>query len=85
MKNSSGILLLSDKDVVQYENKPCIRCGKCVDVCPMDLMPATLSTQIENGDVSGARSRLYGLDVAFEEAIDGVWMAAADDAPDPAG
>ena len=48
MKNSSGILLLSEKDVTQYENKACIRCGKCVDVCPMDLMPATLSTQIEN-------------------------------------
>jgi len=48
MKNSSGILLLSHDDVKQYENKACIRCGKCVDTCPMDLMPATLSTQIEN-------------------------------------
>ena len=35
-----------------------------------------LSTQIEGGDVDGARSRLYGLDVAFEDAIEGVWMAA---------
>jgi electron transport complex protein RnfC len=48
MKNTSGILLLSKDDVKQYENKACIRCGKCVDTCPMDLMPATLSTQIEN-------------------------------------
>lgn len=48
MKNSSGILLLSKSDVKQYENRACIRCGKCVDVCPMELMPSTLSSQIEN-------------------------------------
>ena len=48
MKNSSGILLLPKDHVVQYKNQACIKCGKCVDVCPMDLMPNTLSVSIEN-------------------------------------
>ncbi len=48
MKNTSGILLLDRNEVTQYEANPCIRCGRCVDVCPMSLMAGTLSVQIEN-------------------------------------
>lgn len=48
MKSTSGILALGSEDIVQYENRPCIRCGKCVDVCPMELMPGPLSVYIEN-------------------------------------
>jgi len=36
-----------------------------------------LSTPIEGDDVAGARSRLQGLDVALEEALEGVWMLAS--------
>lgn len=48
MKGSSGILLLGPDEVSQYQSSPCIRCGRCVDACPMSLMPGTLSVQIEN-------------------------------------
>ena len=48
MKNSSGVLLLSKEDVTQFESEPCIRCGKCVDTCPMNLLPGTLSAAAEN-------------------------------------
>ena len=47
MKNASGLLLLTRAQVSQYTSGPCIRCGKCVDVCPMNLMPATMSVQAE--------------------------------------
>jgi H+/Na+-translocating ferredoxin:NAD+ oxidoreductase subunit C len=47
-KNTSGILLLSPDDVVQYKSEPCIRCGRCVDSCAMNLLPGTLSTLIES-------------------------------------
>ena len=48
MKNTSGILLLAASEVSQFTSHPCIRCGRCVDACPMALMPGTLSVQIEN-------------------------------------
>ncbi len=48
MKNTSGILLLDPKDVVQYDSTACIRCGRCLRACPMDLHPGPLSTLIES-------------------------------------
>ncbi len=48
MKSTSGILLLSPEEVFQYTSKACLRCGRCNDACPMQLMPGILSTQIEN-------------------------------------
>ncbi len=47
-KNTSGILLLSASEISQYQSKSCIRCGRCNDTCPMQLMPGILSVQIEN-------------------------------------
>lgn len=47
-KGTSGLLLLAAGEVSQFSSEPCIRCGRCVDVCPMSLMPGTLSVQIEN-------------------------------------
>ena len=48
MKNASGVLLLAKNEISQFSSNPCIRCGRCVDVCPMSLMPGTLSQQIES-------------------------------------
>ncbi len=48
MKNTSGILLLDQTDTVQFTSQPCIRCGKCIDNCPMDLLCGTISCFIEN-------------------------------------
>lgn len=43
MKGTSGILVLSDTQVQYVDEGPCIRCGRCVDVCPMGLMPTNLA------------------------------------------
>ena len=48
MKNTSGILLMGPDEVFQYTSRACIRCGRCNDACPMQLMPGILSAQIEN-------------------------------------
>ena len=48
MKNTSGILLISKDEVSQYSSEPCIRCGRCVEVCPMGILPATISQAVEN-------------------------------------
>lgn len=47
LKGTSGILFLRDS-IKSYSYGPCIRCGKCVSVCPMKLMPNFLSVYIEN-------------------------------------
>lgn len=49
-KGSSGILIMNMKDAKRSEAKSCVRCGKCVSVCPMGLEPYLLSVLAENGD-----------------------------------
>lgn len=43
-KGVSGILLFADKDSKRPAIDPCIRCGKCITVCPMGLEPYLLMT-----------------------------------------
>jgi len=49
VKGSSGILLIGGKEARRKEVKPCIRCTKCVNVCPMGLEPYLLMTLSERG------------------------------------
>lgn len=42
MKGTSGILVLTDREVTNREEYPCIRCLRCVDVCPVFLNPSRL-------------------------------------------
>ena len=42
-KGSSGILIMNEKEAKRAEPENCIRCGKCVGVCPMGLEPYLLS------------------------------------------
>ena len=39
VKGMSGILVLPEKQAHRQTVYPCIRCGKCVDACPMGLEP----------------------------------------------
>ncbi len=48
MKNTSGILLLAKDEVQQYESNPCIHCGRCVEACPMLMLPGSVSMAVEN-------------------------------------
>ena len=36
MKGSNGIIVV---DTDHTAEQPCIKCGRCVDVCPMELSP----------------------------------------------
>ena len=38
-KATGGILVLSKRDAVSDEEGPCIRCGKCIEACPIGLYP----------------------------------------------
>lgn len=43
VKGTSGILLMSQKESKRQHESNCIRCAKCVSVCPMGLEPVLLS------------------------------------------
>jgi electron transport complex protein RnfC len=64
-KGTSGILALPEGEIVHAEDfGPCIRCGRCLDVCPMGLMPMMLSIYAEKGQYEGAKE--YNLFDCFE-------------------
>ena len=43
IKGTSGILMLSEKDAQPRKVSNCIRCGKCMQACPMGLEPYLLN------------------------------------------
>lgn len=42
VKGTSGLLLLGEEEAVLPEESPCIRCGRCAQVCPIGLVPSVL-------------------------------------------
>lgn len=47
-KGTSGITILSRQDVKKATETACVRCGRCVDVCPMNLVPTKLAIAARN-------------------------------------
>ncbi|MCP4310447.1 MAG: electron transport complex subunit RsxC [Bacteroidetes bacterium] len=47
VKGSSGILLIPEGEAERKKSLPCIRCTRCVGVCPMGLEPYLLMTVSE--------------------------------------
>jgi len=43
IKGTSGILAFTEPETYGKDEGTCIKCSKCVDVCPMRLMPNALS------------------------------------------
>jgi len=47
LKGNNGVLALTENETVYAEPSNCIRCGKCVDVCPVGLVPTMISRLTE--------------------------------------
>lgn len=43
IKGTSGILILSEEEAKPGPVQPCIKCGKCLEVCPVNLQPLYIS------------------------------------------
>ena len=54
VKGTSCILALEDAG--EEQERPCIRCGLCVDHCPMGLVPTRLAKMVRAGDLDAAEA-----------------------------
>lgn len=48
-KRLSGLLFMAKSESIRKEAQNCIRCAKCIQVCPLGLEPYLLSKQAEKG------------------------------------
>ncbi len=48
-KGTSGITVLTHDDLRQAAETACVRCGRCVDVCPMELVPTRIALAARQG------------------------------------
>lgn len=60
VKGTSGILCL-DTSQMPAEETQCIRCGKCIDVCPMNIVPGALSHSAKKNNLDEFE-KLNGMD-----------------------
>ncbi|MFD2175213.1 electron transport complex subunit RsxC [Rhodobacter lacus] len=54
VKGSNGILALTRAETPGNEVMPCIRCGRCVQGCPVGLTPFDMNARIQADDLDGA-------------------------------
>ena len=63
-KGTSGLTVMTHDEVKTGEETNCVRCGKCVDVCPMRLVPTKIAMASRYQDI--ALSRRYNIMACFE-------------------
>lgn len=47
-KTSSALLCMSEDEVEKWKPTACIKCGKCLEVCPSRIMPSKLADHAEH-------------------------------------
>ena len=58
LKNNNAILAFDEKDARTPAPTPCINCGRCVDACPLNLMPNRMAKAYEQRNLE-ALKRLH--------------------------
>ena len=53
-KANNGVVVYSQREAVELEESPCIRCGRCIDACPIGLNPCKLKYLCDAGDMKRA-------------------------------
>ncbi len=57
-KGTSGVTVLTGEDVRKASETTCIRCGRCLDACPLRLVPTKMALAARAGNKEVAR-RFY--------------------------
>ena len=53
-KGTSGLTVMTRDEVRKAGETTCLRCGRCVDVCPLDLVPTKIALASRAGNVEVA-------------------------------
>ena len=56
IKGVNAVTILGRKNKFAVEDSRCLRCGKCIDACPMKLMPVLLYKALQSGEVEEMKS-----------------------------
>ena len=51
IKGVNAITMLGKKNRFSVEDSRCLRCGKCIDACPMKLMPVLMYKAMQSNDI----------------------------------
>ena len=51
IKGVNAITVLGKNNKYAEDDPHCLRCGKCIDACPMKLMPVLMYNALQSGDV----------------------------------
>jgi electron transport complex protein RnfC len=63
-KGTSGITVMTADEIAKADETNCVRCGRCVDVCPLNLVPTKLALASRN-NMPEVASR-YHINVCME-------------------
>ena len=63
-KTTSGVLFLTEEEIDSRAYSQCIRCGWCLDACPMGLQPNEIGVYVEAGRAQDTAK--FGLFECFE-------------------
>ena len=55
-KGTSGITVLARAEVQRRKETACIRCGRCIDHCPLNLTPTKIAHAVKFRDLELAQS-----------------------------
>lgn len=54
VKGTSGILALMERNAVIQKEYPCVKCARCIDACPIGLMPLKIVQAVKEDNLDAA-------------------------------
>lgn len=51
LKQNNAVLAFNEKDAVIQKTTDCIRCGRCVKACPLNLVPTSIANAVKRNDI----------------------------------